>query len=150
MKRSAFKSVFKVVVLIVVLVAIGALLTKSMSRLPCTVLSGAGTLTIKLGELAPGTVSAFCYRDRAGQELRFLLARDSSGRVQTVFDACGQCYRFHKGYSYSSGYLVCRLCGNRYRIKEVSAGKASCVPVPLSSRTEGAEAKIKVADVKAG
>jgi len=136
--------------LMAVLVTIGAILTKSRFYLPCTLLNGAVTLTIKLGDLAPGTVRAFCYRDPTGQRLQFLLARDSNGKVQTVFDACGQCYKFHKGYSYSGGYLICRLCGNRYPIPQMKAGKASCVPVPLSSKIDQGEARIKVTDVKAG
>jgi uncharacterized membrane protein len=144
------RSALKAFALVAVLVAIGAILTKSRFYLPCTLLNGAATLTIKLGELDPGTVRAFCYRDPTGQKLRFLLARDSNGKVQTVFDACEQCYKFHKGYSYSGGYLICRLCGNRYPIPQIKAGKASCVPVPLSSKTEHGEARIKVADVKAG
>ncbi len=144
------RSVFKVVAFVAALVAIGAILTKSLFHLPCTLLNGAATLRIKLGDLAPGTIWAFCYRDRAGQKLRFLLARDVNGKVHTVFDACGQCYKFHKGYSYSGGYMICRLCGNRYPIPEMNAGKASCVPVPLRSQTGHDEARIKVTDVEAG
>jgi uncharacterized membrane protein len=148
--RKKRASVSEVFILVAALVAIGAMLTKSLFPLPCTLLNGATTLTIKLDDIAPGTVRAFCYRDRGGQKLRFLLARDANGTVHTVFDACEQCYKFHKGYSYSGGYLICRVCGNRYPIAEMNAGKASCVPVPLKSKTEHAEARIKVADVKAG
>src|SRR5215472_6318105 len=121
------RSGFTLVALMAAVVAIGALLTGSLFHLPCTLLNGATTLTIKLAALAPGTVRAFCYRDQADQKLRFLLASDSSGRVHTVFDACGQCYKFHKGYSYSGRYLICRLCGNRYPITQIKTGKASCV-----------------------
>jgi uncharacterized membrane protein len=142
--------VFGVFALAAALVAIGAMLTQSSSLMPCILMNGAATLTIKLDDIAPGTVRAFCYRDRAGQKLRFLLARDSSGKVHTVFDACEQCYKFHKGYSYSGGYIICRLCGNRYPIAQISAGKASCIPVPLRSKTTHNETRIKVADVKAG
>jgi uncharacterized membrane protein len=146
MQRTAIK-VFAVVTAVV---ALSTVLTKSLSHLPCTVLDGGATLTVKLDDLAPGTVRAFCYRDHAGRKLRFLLARDTSGKFHTVFDACGQCYNFHKGYTYSGRYLICRLCGNRYPITDMNAGKASCVPVPLASRTDSGKAKIKVADVKAG
>jgi uncharacterized membrane protein len=140
----------KVLVLSGAVVALGLFLTKSLSHLPCTILGGADILSIKLGDVAPGSVRAFCYRDQGGQKLRFLLARDETGRVHTVFDACGQCYKFRKGYTYSGHYLVCRLCGNRYSIADVKVGKGSCVPVPLKSTTEHNQARIKVADVKAG
>jgi uncharacterized membrane protein len=141
---------FKLFAFVAALAVLGVMLAKSFSHLPCTLLSGASTLTIRLADLAPGTVRAFCYRDRAGRQLRFLLARDSEGQVHTVFDACGQCYKFHKGYSYSHGYLICRLCGNRYPLIEMNVGKASCVPVRLNSTTERDQARINVADVKAG
>ncbi len=143
-------SVFEVFALVAALAVIGGMLTKSLFDLPCTLLNGAGTLTIKLDDLAPDTVHAFCYRDRAGQKLRFLLARDSNGKIYTVFDACEQCYKFHKGYSVTGGYMICRVCGNRYPIAKMNIGKASCVPVPLKSKTEHDESRIKVADVKAG
>jgi uncharacterized membrane protein len=148
--KRMYGSVFGVFALVAALVVTGAMLTKSLFSLPCTLLNGAATLTIKLNDIAPGTVRAFCYRDRAGQKLRFLLARDSNGKVHTVFDACEQCYKFHKGYSVSGGYIICRVCGNRYPIAKMNVGKASCVPVPLRSKTTHNETRIKVADVKAG
>lgn len=132
------------------LLVAGTLLMSRISRPACTFLSAADTLTIKLGDLAPGKVRAFCYTDEAGRKLRFLLARDSSGEVHAVFDACRQCYKFHKGYTYSHGYLICRLCGNRYPIEIASTGEASCVPVPLVHQTGRDQVMIKVADVKAG
>ena len=148
--RKMHGSAFEVFALAAALIAIGAMLVKSVSHLSCTLLNGAATLTIKLDDLAPGTVQAFCYRGPAGEKLRFLLARDFNGKIHSVFDACEQCYKFHKGYNYSGGYMICRVCGNRYPIPEMSAGKASCVPVPLKSQNVQNEARIKVADVKAG
>jgi uncharacterized membrane protein len=146
MRRRAFKFF----VPLAASIALAALVTKSLSDLPCTRLNGSDTLTIKLNDLAAGTVRAFCYRDVAGRKLRFLLARDVRGRVHAVFDACGQCYKFHKGYTYSGHYLICRLCGNRYPIVDMDRGKASCVPVQFKSRNEHGAAKIKVADVETG
>src|SRR5438876_1717239 len=122
---------FKIFSVLAVLLLLIALLTNGLSRPACTFLNGASNLTIKLSDLGPGTVRTFCYRNQAGEKLRFLLARDASGQVHTVFDACRQCYKFHKGYTYSRGYLICRLCGNHYRVEAAGLGKASCVPVQL-------------------
>ncbi|HJU11253.1 MAG TPA: Fe-S-containing protein [Candidatus Binataceae bacterium] len=141
---------FKLLAVIGMSIVLVALVSKSFFRVPCTLLKGVTTLTIRLDDLAPETVRAFCYRDSAGQKLRFLLARDRMGKVHTIFDACGQCYKFHKGYSYSGRYLICRLCGNRYPIAKMNVGKASCVPVPLYSRTVQNQASIRVDDIKAG
>ena len=76
---------------------------------------------------------------RAGERLRFLLARGNDGKVRAVFDACRQCYKFHQGYDVAHGMLICRLCGNRYPIDHMTEGEASCVPVSLPHH-EGASA----------
>lgn len=144
-------SVLKVLGMLAILFIAGTLLMSRISHPACTSLSGGtDTLTVKLGDLVPGKIRAFCYTDEAGRKLRFLLARDSGGQVHAVFDACRQCYKFHKGYSYSHGYLICRLCGNRYPISAASTGAGSCVPVPLAHQTGHAQVTIKVADVEAG
>ena len=119
-------------------------------RPPCTLLSGDGTLVIPGSSLARGAVRFFCYRGPAGERLRFLLARDSGGEVHAVFDACRQCYKFHKGYTVSGGYLICRLCGNRYALREMQVGKASCVPVKLPLAQRGGMIEVKATDVRSG
>jgi uncharacterized membrane protein len=110
----------------------------------------AGWLNIPADEIAPGGAKLFSYQDAAGRKLRFLLARDSRGRVYTVFDACEQCFRFHKGYTVSGHYLVCGYCGNRYRLSEISKGEASCVPVALTHREAGHTVKVSVNDLERG
>ncbi|HJU29476.1 MAG TPA: Fe-S-containing protein, partial [Candidatus Binataceae bacterium] len=100
--------------------------------------------------LARGATEFFCYRDGAGERIRFILARDEAGHVAGIFDACRQCYTFHKGYTVSGHYVVCRLCGNRYRIADMRAGKASCVPAPLRVEQRGDRVEVNVADLKKG
>ena len=55
-------------------------------------------ISIETNDLRPGDVRFFEYRDRAGDEIRFLLARDATGRIKAAFDACQRCYMYHKGY----------------------------------------------------
>jgi uncharacterized membrane protein len=93
-------------------------------------------------------VKFYSYRDRAGEELRFILARDSSGEVHAAMDACQRCYTYHKGYIWSHGYLVCRFCGNRYKLHTMESGLASCVPVKLSIRVTTRGVNIKSADLE--
>lgn len=142
--------VFKGFALLAALAALGMLTINSKSRPACTLLQGANTLHINLDGLARGNVRAFCYDGSAGRKLRFLLARDSDGKIHSVFDACRQCYKYHEGYTWSHGYVICRWCGTRYRIKNISVGKASCAPVPLASRVHGNEVAIKVKNIEAG
>jgi len=103
-----------------------------------------------MARLADGEAHRFCYRDRAGERLRFLLARGNDGKVRAVFDACRQCYKFGQGYDVSHGMLICRLCGNRYPIDHMTKGEASCVPVSLPHHEDASRVEIKVSDVKSG
>jgi uncharacterized membrane protein len=93
-------------------------------------------------------VKFYSYRDRAGQELRFILGRDSNGEVHAAMDACQRCYTYHKGYIWSHGYMVCKFCGNRYKLPTMESGLGSCVPVRLPVRVTGRSITIKSADLE--
>jgi len=110
--------------------------------------TGDGAVAIQTRDLKPGSAEFYSYRDRAGAELRFLLARDSDGGLHAAMDACQRCYTYHKGYVTSDGYLVCKLCGNRYKLTAMSKGLASCVPVKLSFKSNGQTAKIDTAELE--
>ena len=130
-------------------VGVGALaLTVSMAKPGCTSVDGKDALVISGHLLDKGTAKTFCYRDDAGKQLRFVLARGTDGKVRSVMDACSQCYTYHKGFTYEDGYLVCRLCGNRYPVDHILAGKASCVPVAVPSDEADGEVTIRTADLK--
>jgi uncharacterized membrane protein len=116
----------------------------------CIELQGAETLTVSMARLEGGEARLFCYRDHAGERLRFLLARGNDGKVRAVFDACRQCYKFHQGYNVAHGMLICRLCGNRYPIDHMMKGEASCVPVSLPHHEDASKVEIKVSDLKSG
>lgn len=130
--------------------AVAAALSLTMTRARCTSVTGADELSVGLKRLLRGQAQTFCYTDDAGRKIRFLLARGADGKVRSVFDACRQCYVYHKGYAVSGGDLVCRVCGNRYPIERMLNGKASCVPVRLPHRAEDDTVKIRVADMLAG
>ncbi len=90
----------------------------------------------------------FAYRDPAGDQIRFLLARDATGRTKAAFDACERCYMYHKGYAGSRGAIFCRFCGNRYKLEAMESGLASCVPVKLPFQMNGRTVNIKPADLE--
>jgi uncharacterized membrane protein len=113
-----------------------------------TAVSGPDLVSIPVNSLAKPGVRFYSYRDRAGAELRFILARDSHGGVHAVMDACERCYGYHKGYAASHGYLVCKLCGNRYKLEAMESGLASCVPVRLPTKLVGQSVRIKSADLE--
>jgi uncharacterized membrane protein len=127
-----------------------AALASPMVRPRCAQVSGGDVIEIPLSKLIRGATEFFCYRDGAGERIRFILARDADGRVDAVFDACQQCYTFRKGYTVSGDYVICRLCGNRYRVSGMRSGRASCVPVPLPVDRKGDKVEVRVADLVKG
>lgn len=106
-------------------------------------------LRIPLADIAPGTGRFYSLKD-SGRELRFVLARGGDGKVRSVFDACGQCYRYRKGFTIVGHELICRLCGNRYPIDHMMIGKASCAPVAISSQVKDGYVVVKIENVKKG
>jgi uncharacterized membrane protein len=111
--------------------------------------NAAGELGISAFALRPGHAQLFCYKDDAGKNLRFILARGDDGKVRSVFDACRQCSAFHRGYRVTGGELICRVCGNHYPIDRMTEGKASCVPVSLPHEENSGIVHIKAADLEA-
>ncbi len=127
-----------------------ALIGARTARQECTQLSGRDVIVLPETALSRGMARFFCYRDDSGKRIRFLLARDSTGEVRGVFDACQQCYKYHKGYEISDGYVTCRFCRNRYKIGQIQKGKASCVPVHLALEQRNQTVRVKVADIEKG
>jgi uncharacterized membrane protein len=110
--------------------------------------SANSSVSIETNDLRQGDVRFFTYRDQAGDQIRFLLARDATGRTKAAFDACARCYMYHKGYVSSRGDLLCRFCGNRYKLEAMESGLASCVPVKLPFQMKGRTVDIKPADLE--
>ena len=135
-------------ILLVAAAAIGA----ALMTLPptCTPLSPAEVLSIPVAKLGRGEARTFCYQDRTGETIRFILARSSDGKIRTVFDACRECYSYHKGYKISGGAMVCRWCGNRYPIDHMTEGKASCKPVDLPHQERAGVVQVRAADLRKG
>jgi hypothetical protein len=70
-----------------------ALFAFSFARNPDFIRVGGGeVINIHTDELRPDSVKFYSHQDSAGKELRFLLARDSGGRLHEAMDACRRCY----------------------------------------------------------
>lgn len=104
--------------------------------------TGAESVSIPVANLQPGDIKFYSYRDPAGGQIRFILERYNDGRVQAAVDACQQCAQYRKGYTASGGYLVCRFCGNRYKLDAAPAGAASCSPIKLPVQVKGQTVKV--------
>lgn len=106
-----------------------------------TRVAGKGSIAIAAADLERGAIRFFSYRDDAGKEIRFILGRDDAGHVQAAMDACQQCAQYRKGYTSSRGYLVCRFCGNRYRL-DAKAKPGSCAPIKLAVQDDGKTVRV--------
>ena len=111
-----------------------------------TQVSGKDSVNVPGATLERGSIRFFAYRDDAGKDIRFILGRDQAGKVQGAFDACQQCSKYRKGYTASRGYLVCRFCGNRYKL-DATAGIGSCAPIKLPVRDSGNSVTVNTADL---
>ena len=64
----------------VVAVAIGAAVAAGPMFAPaCTLANGTDIVTVPTDDLSRGSARFFCYRDRAGHLIRFVLARGDDG-----------------------------------------------------------------------
>jgi uncharacterized membrane protein len=132
------------------MLAAGAAFLTFTADSDCTTVTGTDQVVINAFALRPGGAHLFCYTDDAGRKLRFVLARGDDGKVRSVFDACRQCFAFHRGYRIVKGELICRVCGNHYPLDHMMEGKASCVPVSLQHDEDSGVVHVKTADLKAG
>jgi uncharacterized membrane protein len=132
--------------------ALAALVVWGASSANCLALSARdAAVSVDVSGLARGDARTYCYTDSAGKRLRFVLARGTDGGIRTVFDACRQCFIYHRGFKYEHGELICRVCGNHYSVDRMTVGKASCVPVSLRHSSDDHQVvRIRVADLKAG
>jgi uncharacterized membrane protein len=121
-----------------------------VTRASCVQVSGDGAVTVSVANLLRGNAQNYCYTDPAGRRLRFILARGSDGKIRSVFDACRQCFTYHRGFKVSDGELICRVCGNHYPMNHMTEGKASCVPASLPHQDNGASVTLKTSDLESG
>ena len=135
---------------IAALAVLALVLINPAGRPRCTELDGAEIVSVPLDALAIGTPKFFCLSDHRGDKLRFVLARGTDGKVRSVFDACRQCFKYREGFTAADGNLVCRFCGNRYPVDHMTAGKASCAPVPVQAEVKDGAVKVRVSDLKGG
>jgi uncharacterized membrane protein len=141
-------SKFKVLSGAVLAAGVGFLIFTSTSN--CRIVTGQDEVSVNVSAMRPGSAQLFCYTDAAGKRLRFVLARGTDGKMRSVFDACRQCFTFHRGYQIAGGELICRVCGNHYRIDRMTEGKASCVPASLPHEDASGTLRIRTADLRTG
>jgi len=107
------------------------------------------TVRIDLAPIGPASGRFFSYRTADGGRVDLFVYRESGGEARAVLDACADCYRWHRGYRFEDGTLVCVKCGMRFSIDELSEGFGACVPLALPSTRTGDLLEIPVAALEA-
>lgn len=103
------------------------------------------SVVIPLASLKPGELMFYTYEDKGRKISFFVFSHD--GAVHSFFDACDSCYPEKKGYRAEQGAIVCRACGERYRIENIKDGFGSCFPVRLPGETVGDSYRIAVGSI---
>ena len=147
-RRSKSNRTLKLILLALLAAGTASFFITSQAPSFISVRSDSDSVTIPTDTLGREQAKFYSYRDQAGEKLRFILARDSNGEVHAAMDACERCYMYHQGYMWSYGYLVCKFCGNRYRLQAMESGLASCVPIKLPIRVTRRGVNIKSADLE--
>ena len=150
LKHGLYRGRLLVAVALIAAIGFAAVRVNRVLETGCTPVDGERIVNLPLAELAPGTARTFCYRDTHNEVIRFIVARDSDGAIQSAFDACRSCFEHHQGYKLSNGEMVCRFCSHRYPLKDMGSGIASCVPIRLPHLSVADAVQIKVSDLEAG
>ena len=131
-----------------ILFSIAAISFASLGNDPrFSTVTGDGTISISISTLRSGEARFYRYHGRNGASVKFIVARDETGCIQVAIDACEQCATYREGYSTCDGYVVCRFCGNRYKINSLSGGAGSCVPFRLRYTLHGDAVQISSAEL---
>jgi hypothetical protein len=82
----------------------------------------------------------------------FFAVRDAAGRVHVALDACQVCAAAKKGYVQEGDHMMCRNCGQSFRIAMITemSGEGGCHPISIPSTVAGDVIVVKTSDVAAG
>jgi uncharacterized membrane protein len=96
-----------------------------------------GNVRVEVAGLQPSQVRFFQFLNSGNQEVRFFVARDSTGALQVAFDASENDFKRKLGFRHEGDWLVNNKCETSLRLEEVNAGTSGCRPAPLKHRLEG-------------
>ncbi|NSW76414.1 MAG: DUF2318 domain-containing protein [Candidatus Atribacteria bacterium] len=102
-----------------------------------------GAISISEKELQKHQVHFFHTFLSPERPIYFIVIRVDSN-YQVLANACRLCFQAKSGFYEEDGYLVCKVCGNRYRIEEVATVQEGCSPVPIETNLIAKEGKIVV------
>jgi len=87
-------------------------------------------IVIKVAEITENALYFPVQIDEVLMEVIAVKAPD--GTIRTVFNTCQVCYSSSFGYFEQIGaHLVCRNCGNRYRMSQLERASGGCNPEPI-------------------
>lgn len=105
---------------------------------------------VSLDDIGEKRGSFFTYSASGDRNVDFIVYRERSGTFRAVLDACRKCYRWRRGYVINGDHVVCRKCGERYELDNLTGGRGSCIPIPLTSSREGSSIVIPAEELESG
>lgn len=94
------------------------------------VVSG-GDLKINKSELS--RTAKFYPYETDGTYMEVIALKADDGSIRTAFNTCQVCFKSGRGYySQQGSELVCKNCGNRFKLDQVEKIRGGCNPVPIS------------------
>jgi uncharacterized membrane protein len=102
-----------------------------------------GEVRIERTAISEGAPAYFSYSMR-DKRVDFFVLRLRDGSVEAYIDACRKCYTRKRGFGALDGWIICRLCGERYPVENLK-GVGSCYPIPLDV-SEGGDGKYIISE----
>lgn len=108
----------------------------------------AGTIRVKIDDLADGNLHRYSHVTDDGHVVRFFMINRSGGKkIGVVYDACMMCGDM--GYIQEKNEVICIACN--VRIFVPSIGKAGgCNPIPLEHKMEGGNVIVSAEELDKG
>jgi len=108
-----------------------------------------GVMQLDVADLGRSSVRFYSYLSPANQEVRFLVARDSAGEIQTAFDAAESDFKLRRGFRQEGDWIVNNKCGTSCKLADIATG-GGCRPIPFAHRVAGNTLVLAENDLLAG
>jgi uncharacterized membrane protein len=109
-----------------------------------------GRVEVDLAGFGRDEVRFYRFLNAGNQEVRFLVGKDTAGRIQVAFDASENDFKMNRGFRAGDGWVINNKCDSSFRLTEINAQPSGCAPVPLKFIRDGDRLVLAEADILGG
>ncbi len=109
-----------------------------------------GFVRIGVADLGRLRIRYYRFLNPANQEVKFFLARDSSGTLQAAFNASENHFKLRRGFRLEDTWIIDNKCDIATPLNSVNEGGGGCSPIPLAYRLAGDQVLISSTDLLEG